>query len=390
MIGSVALLEQFEAPARLRALGGAYLASNTMGIIPASAIDAELECLRLQARHGIEVWDNGAWMGVLERYAAVIARYLEVSPTQVCPVTNITDGLWRVFGCLEYRGDRRTILQTAMEFTTQEYAAFGFERFGAEVVIVPSDPAHHTVPTDRLLDAIRHHRPVVVNLSHAAFESGYLHDVQAVAAACREVDSVFCLDAAQTGFVLPIHLQQTGADVVLLQQHKWGCGGTGAACVVAHPRFLERYEPALVGWMSHAETFAFERGRARFGQSAWRLLGGTPDVPAKARAAAAAGLIVDTLGIDRVFEHNQALVGALLEGLTEKGLRPIALPRRAGFVAIECGSADRARALEHGLRARHLVIDSRGSRLRVGPTFYNDRGDIERLVAALGELNRSV
>jgi kynureninase len=379
------ILAEYVAPTRLRALGGAYLATNSMGIIPRSAIDAERASLELQATEGLEVWDGGAWMGVLDRHAAVISRYVGVRPDQVCPITNITDGLWRVFSSLKFTPSRNVILQTNMEFTTQEYAAYGFEQLGARVEVVRSDARHHRVETDRLIDAIRTHRPVVLNLSHVTFESSYRHDVEAIAAACREVDTVFCLDAAQTGFVLPLNLEKLGADVLLLQQHKWGCAGTGCAALVASERFLSR-SPALIGWLSHAETFRFEKGPARLPHSAWRFVGGTPEVPAKARGAAAAEIIIDRLGINTVYAHNQRLVDILLDGLDEIGFPGIRHERRGAFVAIQCESAQHAHAIEQGLRRRHIVIDSRGDRLRVGATFYNTEDDVRRLIDALKTL----
>lgn len=379
------VLDQFNAIHRAREAGGAYLASNTMGIIPTSAAEAERACVQQQQDHGIAVWDGGGpWLATLDRYGAVIGRMVGAEARQVCPVTNITDGLWRVFSCFDYRGARRGILTTDLSFTTQEYASHGFSRYGAEVILVPSDPAHHFVPTERMVASILRHQPLVVNLSHAAFESAYVHDLAPIAQACREVGAVFCLDAAQTGFVLPFTLAETGADVLLLQQHKWGCAGTGAACLVATPDFISRHEPALVGWMSHAETFQFQRGPARFGASAWRFTGGTPDVPAKARGARAAEILVDEVGLDRIREINQALVAQLLEGL--EGIPHIeAIPqvRRTGFVAVQCESVAEAGRIEHALRARHVILDGRGARLRIGPHFYNDAGDIERLLAAL-------
>lgn len=395
MIGSPTLLDQFEAPKRLRALGGAYLCSNSMGIVPRSAIEAERQCVQQQCERGIDVWDSGEWSKILDDYCAVIGRYVGVSADQVCPVTNITDGIWRVLSAIPLR-QNPVILQTSMEFTTQLYANHGFEAFGANVVTVPSDEANHLVPTERIIRAITTHRPAVVHISHAAFESSYLHEVSIIGQACREVGAVFLLDAAQTGFVLPLNMADLCADVLLLQQHKWGCAGTGAASIVATRAFIENHEPGLVGWMSHGNTWAFEKGPATFGKTAWRFAGGTPDVPSKARGKAAAEIIVDQLGIHAVYAHNQALVNRLLEGLSriaersphhaQGPIRPILLARRAGFVAIECGSTDRAKAIEHALRERHIVIDSRGPRLRVGATFYNHSNDIDVLLSALGEL----
>lgn len=386
------ILAEFEAPQRLREKGGAYLCTHSMGVVPTSAVVAEMSAIGRVAEEGIRVWEDGSWMGWLDRYAQVIGRYVGVDPSQVCPVTNITDGLWRVFSTLRFTGQRRTILQTSMEFTTQLYASHGMEAFGAQVVTVPSDPLHRSVPTQALVDAILTHAPLVVNLSHVAFESGYRHALEPIAEACRRVDALFLLDCAQTGFVHPLSLEALGCDVMLLQQHKWGCAGTGAACIVASKDFLSKAEPGLVGWMSHAQTFAFEKGPARFGPSAWRLAGGTPDVPSKARGAVAAEKIVDGLGLDAVWAWNQHLVGVLEHALepvlaSQRGrVEVIPQVRRGGWLGIECFTPERARAIEQALLKRHILIDARATRLRIGPAFYNTEDDVACLVEAFSTL----
>ena len=381
------ILDQFPAARRFRESKGASLASNTMGLIPEGAAAAERACVREQQNLGIAVWDEGGpWMATLDRYAGVIGRMVDVAPDRVCPITNITDGLWRVFSTIDFnRGNRgnRGILTTEMAFTTQTYAGHGFARYGAEVVTVPSDDQHHLVPIERLISAIRTHKPAVVHLSHAAFESAYLHDAAEVSAACKEVGATFCLDAAQTGFCVPFTMAETGADVLLLQQHKWGCAGTGAAALVATEAWTSRSEPALVGWMSHARTFNFETGPAAFGASAWRFAGGTPDVPAKARGAAAAELLVDTVRIKRIRQRNQVLVAQLIEGLKGIGMAPIDVTPRTGFVAVQCSSEAEAQRIEHGLKEHNVFIDGRGARLRIGPHFYNEPEDIDACLRAL-------
>lgn len=386
------ILAEYEAPLRLRERGGAYLCTHSMGVVPNSAVVAELSAIGKVAEEGIEVWEDGSWMGWLDRYAEVIGRMVGVRPAQVCPVTNITDGLWRVLSTLRFSGRRRTLLQTGMEFTTQLYATHGMEAFGAQVVTVPADPRHHFVPTEALVEAILKHEPLLVNLSHVAFESGYRHELEPIAAACRKVGAIFCLDAAQTGFVYPLNMAELQCDCLLLQQHKWGCAGTGAACLVATDDFIAQATPGLVGWMSHAETFAFEKGPARFGQTAWRFCGGTPDVPSKARGALAAEKLVDDLGIQAVWAWNQALVTRLEQKLTpvladQVGkVEVIPQPRRGGWLGLECFTPERARAITLGLKARHILIDSRGSRLRIGPAFYNQEADLDCLTSALRDL----
>lgn len=376
---------------RLRERGGAYLASNTMGVIPQAAHEAELACVKAQQDQGIEVWDaGGPWMAWLDRYAEVIARYVGAKASQVCPVTNITDGLWRIMSCFNFEA-QPVIMTTDLAFTTQLYAGHGFERYGAKVVTVPSTKGRTQVDPDTLIQALRSHRPALLHLSHAGFESAYLHELGPIAQACKESGTVFCLDAAQTGFIRPLSLKESGADVILLQQHKWGCAATGAACIVATDAFIKHHDPALVGWMSHARTFAFEKGPAKFGDNAWRFCGGTPDVPAKARGAIAAELLVDTIGLERIQAQNETLLAQLIEGVEGLGnpdLKAIHQPRRTGFLAVQCRDDAHAQAIEAGLKARHVLIDGRGDRLRIGPHVYNTPQDIDAILRGLKALSK--
>ena len=100
-----------------------------------------------------------------------------------------------------------------MQFPSVAYVWKAWERFGARVAEIPSDD-RRTMSTDRICSAITE-RTAVVALSHAAYISGALIDIGAVAGRCRETGALFVLDAYQTVGVVPFDAVELDIDVIV-------------------------------------------------------------------------------------------------------------------------------------------------------------------------------
>ena len=122
--------------------------------------------------------------------------------------------------------------------------------------VVRSDDGR-TIPTERIVDAITEKTAIAV-LSHAYYVSGAIADVRAIQAHCRSVGALLCVDAYQTTGVYPYDVTEWDLDIVTGGSHKWLCGGPGCGWIYVKPSLLERFRPAVTGWMAHARPFAFE------------------------------------------------------------------------------------------------------------------------------------
>ena len=114
---------------------------------------------------------------------------------------------------------------TDLEFPTNIYLFEGFRRYGAEIVIVPSDDAIRT-NLDRLLDAIDE-RTLLVPLSLVLFRSSYIQDAREVIEKAHRVGAHVILDIYQAAGVIPVDLQALGASFAVGGSVKWLCGGPG-------------------------------------------------------------------------------------------------------------------------------------------------------------------
>jgi len=99
-----------------------------------------------------------------------------------------------------------------------------------------------------------------------------------------------------------------------------------------------------------------------------------------------AGLaVLQELGVARIHARNMALTSQLLDGLAAKPhvrvLSPVgAEGGRSQIVVVTLGSAERNEACVRALLAAGVVVSLRAGNVRVSPNFFNEEGEIDRLL----------
>uniref|UniRef100_B8HPW4 Aminotransferase class V n=1 Tax=Cyanothece sp. (strain PCC 7425 / ATCC 29141) TaxID=395961 RepID=B8HPW4_CYAP4 len=125
------------------------------------------------------------------------------------------------------------------------------QRFGVEVSTFPlqstlngGDPvaivAEHLRPTTRL-----------VVVSHILWNTGQVLPLKEMVQVCHTYASrpvAVLVDAAQSVGVLPLDLQDLGADFYAFTGHKWWCGPDGLGGLYVHPQACEQLHPTFIGW----------------------------------------------------------------------------------------------------------------------------------------------
>ncbi|HTU83329.1 MAG TPA: aminotransferase class V-fold PLP-dependent enzyme, partial [Candidatus Acidoferrales bacterium] len=233
-------------------------------------------------------------------------------------------------------------------------------------------------------------KTAIAVLSHAYYVSGAIADVRAIQAHCRKVGALLCVDAYQTTGVYPYDVTQWDLDLVTGGSHKWLCGGPGCGWLYVKPALLERFRPAVTGWMAHARPFAFEPAPMAHAASMYRWGTGTPTIPGYVVAQPGHDLIRQ-VGVARIREHNVRLTERIAAMALERGLRvvtPLEPERRTGWIGMDFDGADRALA---ELVARRVFVDYRpGCGLRVSPHFYTADDDVTAFFEALDEIRAAL
>ena len=359
--------------------GATYLVSHSMGAPPIGARDALVAYWEAWARGGPEAWDR--WLPEMVEIADRLGTIFGAPAGTVSLVPNVSLAQAALASALSFDGERRDIVIEALQFPTVSYVWKAWERFGAQVVEVPSDDGR-TMSTDRICSAIGE-RTAVVALSHAAYVSGSIIDVAEIARRCRETGALFVLDAYQTIGTVPLDVPALGVDAVVGGSHKWLCGGPGCGFVYVRPGLRDRIAPAITGWMGHAAPFAFEAAPIRLAAGAHRYNTGTPTIPGYLAARAGHDAIQE-VGVDAIRAHNVRLTTMLADGALARGFdvpTPLDPARRTGWIGMDFPGA--ARATE-ALVERRVFVDYRpGCGIRVSPHFYTSDDDVAAFFEAV-------
>lgn len=355
-----------------------YLINNSLGAMPASVVDSLKEYTDLWATEGVVAWDT--WLPEVANTAAVLEDIIAAPRGSMTMCQNVTNALAEVLSCLEYDGPRNEIVHCAGEFPTVEYLLDGQRRLGARVVRVGSDPL--VFPAEELLAAITD-RTVLVVLSHVLFRTAELVDVRPFVEKAHSVGALVVLDAYQSIGAVPLSVVELDVDFLVGGSVKWLCGGPGAGYLYAHPNIVDRLEPRLAGWFSHARPFGFEAPPIEYAAGIERFTGGTPNIPAYYQAREGYRIIRE-VGVPAIREnarrHSQLLIdGALARGYTVN--TPLDFESRGNHVTIDMPGASQ---VKDELIRRGFVVDYRpGAGIRVAPHFYNTG---EECLATLDEM----
>lgn len=366
--------------------GATYLVSHSMGAPPLASRESLERYWNAWATDGPEAWE--AWLPELGEIAGGIAALLGAAPNTVSLVPNVSLGQAAIASALTFGPDRDGVVMEALQFPTVTYVWSAWQKYGARIVTVPSDDGR-TMSTDRICSAIDE-RTAVVALSHAAYVSGSILEIDAIQARCHEVGAIFVLDTYQTTGIVPLDVSAQGIDVVVGGSHKWLCGGPGCGFLYVRPGLRDRLAPALTGWMAHAEPFAFAPAPITLARDTHRYNTGTPTMLGYLVARAGHDAIAE-IGVPAIRAHNARLTTRIIEAALARGFTiptPLEAERRTGWIGIDFPGADRA---TQALIDRRIFIDYRpGCGMRVGPHFYSTDEDIDVFFHALDEIARSL
>ncbi len=362
---------------------------NHAGIGPLTRTGAaRMDALnRVVAETGDRRWPERGAEG--ERVRAAMARLLGARERhEVAFVGNTSEGLSVAAWGLDWRpGDN--VVGPEPEFPANVYPWTSLAPLGVEYRRVPAREGRID-PSD--LIAAMDERTRILAPSWVQYASGHRIDLAPLAAACREVGALFVLDAIQGAGVLRLDVEAAGVDVCALACHKWLLGPEGVGVLYVSDRVVDRLRSNRHGWRSVAGRFRWTEIDPAPAEGALRFEAGTLNL----LGVHGVGATLDLLE-ELAETHGEGAVESRVLGLADRAARGLAglgfelvEPRRApgetsGIVAAthpERGAA----ALADALVERGIAAAERAGRLRVSPHAYTSDEEIDRLLAALGEL----
>jgi kynureninase len=360
-----------------------YLVSHSLGAMPRRAREHLARFADEWTERGVRAWSEG-WWEIGRKTGNLLAPTLGVAPDTISMHQNVSVAQAIIASCFAFDGPRRRIVISALDFPTNGYVFEAFRRYGAEVVVVPSDDPVR-VDTARFLDAVDD-RTLLVPFSYVVFKSAHLQDARAIVERAHRAGAHVIADVYQAAGTVPLRLADLGVDFAVGGSVKWLCGGPGAGYLYVRPDLAPALTPAVTGWAAHARPFLFEPAPMAYADAPERFQSGTPNVPAL-YAARAGYEIVAEVGVEAIRAHSLALTRRIIDHAQARGYplhTPTADAERGGTVTLGVAAGDR---VAPALIARNVIVDYRpGAGIRMAPHFYTTREDVDRALAVLDEL----
>ena len=267
------------------------------------------------------------------------------------------------------------------------------QRTGAVIRVIPLDERGD-------LDLAAYHallgpRTRLVSVAHVSNALGTVNPVEQIVAAAKAVGALTLIDGAQAVAHFEVDVQAIGCDFYAVSGHKL-YGPTGIGVLWGRTELLERMPPWQAGGeMIDRVSFA----GTTFNTLPFKFEAGTPHIAGAIGLAAAIGFVMEQ-DKDSLASHDAALTDYLVAGLQQvPGLRLVGEPgQRAGAVSFlleDIHPQDAATLLDMqgiALRVGHHCAMPLMESLGIGGTMraslacYNNRDDVDALLAALHKL----
>jgi isopenicillin-N epimerase len=326
-----------------------------------------------------------------------LAAFLGTSPFRLVFTANVTSAINIVASGLRLTAPGE-ILMSDREYGSMHWAwerAAKRQGLAVNFFKLPLTPQEPSEIVEAVRQAITP-RTRVLHFSHVLSATGIVLPAKELCELARQRGVISVVDGAHAPAMIPVDIDEIGADFYGGNCHKWLLAPIGAGFLCLGNNSIDRLEPLQVSWGYH-----YDPGRADERDDA----GSTPRLKALefegTRDSCPWLAVPDAidfqtgLGWDNVRARVRALVDKIrlrFDGLAGLRLTTPADPRLSGAMTTFWWPADvtddealRRRLWERRIEA--LVNKwSEGVTLRISTHFYNTEAEIERLAGAIPEI----
>ena len=345
----------------------------------ADAIEAHTENTKLR---GAADWRR--WYADVERTHEKAAAFLGAAREEVSFLPSTSWGLNLVAQAFDWKtGDN--VVGDDMEFPANVYPWMLLGRRGVELRLVENRGGRVTAED---IAARVDERTRIVAVSWVAFHNGFVYPIEQIGRLCRERGILFVVDAIQGLGALPLDVGKSEIDVLVADAHKWLLGPEACAIFYVAKSARDRLPPPFGGWWNvkgaPGSTGYLDYSLDFYGGGRAYEAGSLPT--AQVIGLAAALDLLTAMGIQTVRDRILATVGALRDGLIQRGWK-LATPEplRSGILAALAPGGD-ARRLAKAREERGVIVSPREGAVRFSPHAFNDASEVARILATLDSL----
>ncbi len=352
-----------------------YLDTAATGVMSTGTSQAAVRVYTELALHGNAMLKS--WLDRMKKARRAVAALIGASMGEIAFVPNTSFGMNVAALMLSGQGE---VVLNECEFPT---STMPWLHHGYKVHFVK--PRENVIRLDDIEKALSRCRKGIVVHSHVQYATGFRQDMAALGSQARRKGCYFVANITQSAGAFPVNVKKWGVDIACCTGIKWLCAGEGAGFLYVRRELLRKFKSPLAGWFSVRNPMKMDNRCTDLKDDAARFELGGPALP----NIIALGSAVQELRMLQVRSISQRIIELadyLLEELGRIGVMVVspAEPRwRSGIVLTKVAGAGK---IVEALRAKKVLVSKRGGGIRISLHFYNNRGDVDRLVYHLKKL----
>jgi len=336
------------------------------------------------ARQGSKDYD--LWLLREKDLRKRLAQLINAASTdEIALLKNTSEGLSLIAYGLPWKSGDNIVIP-AEEFTSNRIVWQSLERFGVEARLIPVSNVKD--PEQALIDAIDSNTRLM-SCSSVQYATGLRLDLARLGHACKQSDTLYCVDAIQSIGALQFDVQACQADFVVADGHKWMLGPEGSALFYCRKTLIGQLELKQYGWHMVQDVSDFNKKDWQPNETAQRFECGSPNMTGIVALHASVGLLLD-IGMEivekQVMEKSAWLTNQLAAQDNIEILSPLDDDRRAGIVLFRKMDAD-TEALYRHLQKHNVICAMRGDGIRFSPHFYTPLEKMDAAVSLVSEFS---
>lgn len=320
-----------------------YMDGNSLGRLPEKTVEYMESAIREQwGERLIRSWNEG-WYNQSARLGKKIAQIIGAHPDEVIISDSTSVNLYKLaYGALRIRGGRTEIISDDMNFPSDLYILQGLIRqFGGQHTLrLLKSPDGISSDMTELVRMVNH-STALVTLSHVAYKSSYMYDMERVTELAHMHDALILWDLSHSVGVVPVSLNMANVDLAVGCTYKYLNGGPGSpAFLYAKRELQEQLKNPVQGWFGEQNPFEFNL-HYREPEGIRKFLTGTPPVISISGLEPALDMILEA-GIGSIRQKSMAqseyMLSLAQQWLFGKGFRagsPGFAERRGSHISLK-------------------------------------------------------
>ena len=288
-----------------------YLNGNSLGAMPHAVRERLTKVIDQEWGSALaRSWDH--WVDLPVKAGDAVGQVIGAAPGQTLVTDNVTVNLYKLASAaLDARPGRHVIVTDNDNFPTDRYVLEGIAReHNLEFRLLSTDPDEGVDP-DLVRRAVDDDT-ALVSLSHVAYRSGALGDMQTITQTAHQSGALMLWDLCHSVGAVPIHLDDLDVDLAVGCTYKYLNAGPGApAFLYTAARLRDVLRQPVWGWWSQRDQFAMGPDY-RPAEGMLKFMTGTPNILGTAAVETSANLSHEA-GLEKIRDKSVQLTGYLQE-----------------------------------------------------------------------------